>query len=87
MSMDKLAAQGHIFFVAGFESTSATASYCLYELTQNPELRDRLVHEIDEVLARYNGEISYQAIKDMKLLDKCIKGEFHMFNFINFETN
>lgn len=76
MSMEKLAGQGFLFFVAGFETTSATASYCLYELTQNPELKERVVKEIDEVLAKYNGELTYEGLHEMKLLDKCIMGEY-----------
>ncbi|KAL5280802.1 CYP3A4.2 family protein [Megaselia abdita] len=72
MSMEKLAGQGFLFFVAGFETTSATASYCLYELTQNPEIKERVVEEIDEVLAKYNGELTYEGLNEMKLLDKCI---------------
>ncbi|KAL5280352.1 CYP3A4.2 family protein [Megaselia abdita] len=72
MSIEKLAGQGFIFFIAGFETTSATASYCLYELTQNPELKDRLINEIDEVLAKHNGQLTYEGLKEMKLLDRCI---------------
>ncbi|KAL5280354.1 CYP3A4.2 family protein [Megaselia abdita] len=72
MSMDKLSGQGFLFFVAGFETTSSTASYCLYELTQNPELKDRVVKEIDEVLSKYEGKLTYEGIQEMKFLDKCI---------------
>lgn len=83
MSMEKLAGQGFLFFAAGFETTSATASYCLYELSQNPKLRDRVVEEIDEVLAKYNGEITYEGIQEMKLLDRCVMGEsLQIFGFI-----
>lgn len=76
MSMEKLSGQGFLFFVAGFETTSATASYCLYELTQNPELKDEVVKEIHEVLNKYNGELTYEGIQEMKLLDRCIMGKY-----------
>ncbi|KAL5280355.1 CYP3A4.2 family protein [Megaselia abdita] len=72
MSMEKLSGQGFLFFVAGFETTASTASYCLYELTQNPELKELVVKEIDEVLSRYNGEITYEGLQEMKLLDRCV---------------
>ncbi|KAL5280353.1 CYP3A4.2 family protein [Megaselia abdita] len=72
MSMEKLSGQGFLFFAAGFETTSGTASYLLYELTQNPELRDRVVEEIEEVLAKYDRKLTYEGMQEMKLLDKCV---------------
>lgn len=73
MSIEQIAAQVFIFYIAGTESTSATTSFTLHELTQNPELMTRAIRDVDDVLSRHKGEISYDSIGEMKFLDLCVK--------------
>lgn len=85
MSLDKISGQGFIFFVAGFDTTSSLASFCIYELAQNPDLMDQVVIEMDEVLKKFDGEITYEAIAEMKFLEKCVMGwcfEYFMKSFV-----
>lgn len=62
-----------LFYIAGSETSSALASFCLYELCRKPLVMERLVSDIDKVLARHKGEINYDSIKDMEYLDMCTK--------------
>ncbi|KAK9884796.1 hypothetical protein WA026_009024 [Henosepilachna vigintioctopunctata] len=48
-------------------------TFCLFELCQNKEILDKVRKEIREVLAKYNGELSYEALMDMKYMDKVMK--------------
>lgn len=73
--MDEITAQVMVFFTGGFETSSTTMSFCLYELAMNPDIQDRLRHEIDEILERYEGTVTYEAIKEMTYLDKVVSGE------------
>ena len=75
MTMDELAAQVFIFFIAGFETSSTTMSFCLYELALNPDIERRVQDEIDNVLQKHDGEITYEAIQQMEYLDKTVAGK------------
>ena len=76
MSIEQCAAQVFIFYIAGQETSSSTIAFCLHEITQNPDLMVKVQKDIDEVLAKNNGEITYETIKDMKYLELCVLGEF-----------
>lgn len=75
MTMDELAAQVFIFFIGGFETSSTTMSFCLYELALNPDIQRRVQDEIDNVLQKHDGEITYEAIQQMEYLDKTVAGK------------
>jgi cytochrome P450 family 6 len=75
LSMDSLAAQALVFFFAGFETTSLTMSFCLYELSLNQDIQERLREEIDVVLKRQEGKITYEGIQQMEYLDKVVSGK------------
>ena len=70
-----IASQAFLFFVGGFETSSATLSFCLLELAINPEIQQRLNIEIDTTLEKCKGLITYDAIQSMSYLDKVVNGE------------
>jgi cytochrome P450 family 6 len=79
-TMDEMTAQVMVFFTGGFETSSVTMSFCLYELAMNMDIQKSLSTEIDAVLGRYGGNITYEAVKEMKYLDKVVSGEMQMFD-------
>ncbi|XP_055296745.1 uncharacterized protein LOC129565659 [Sitodiplosis mosellana] len=72
MTLNEIAAQTFVFFAAGFETSSTTLSFCLYELAKDPKIQQRVHEEIDIVLNQHNGQITYVSISDMKYLEACI---------------
>jgi cytochrome P450 family 6 len=70
-----LAAQAFIFFLAGFETSSTTLSFCLHELALNPQVQERLREEIDSTLKKCEGKITYDAIQNTPYLDQVLDGE------------
>ncbi|XP_030746952.1 cytochrome P450 6a22-like [Sitophilus oryzae] len=66
LTIDEAAAQAFIFFLAGFETTSTTTSFALFELSINFMYREKARKEISAVLEKYNGTMTYDALMEMK---------------------
>lgn len=76
LTLNDCAAQTFLFYTAGFDTSSSALTYALYELCRNPECMRKLQCEIDEVLdGRHGGEITYDALAEMKYLELCILGK------------
>jgi hypothetical protein len=75
ISMNCLAAQAFGFYFAGFETSSTTMAFCLYELSLHQDIQDRVRAEIDVVLQRHDGKLTYEGIQQMEYLDKVVSGE------------
>ena len=82
ISMDSLAAQAFAFYVGGFETSSTTMTFCLYELSLHQDIQDRLREEIDVVLQKHDGKITYEGIQKMEYLDNVVSGKAHPFKYI-----
>lgn len=76
LSLEEIAAQVFLFFFAGFETSSTSMTYALYELAMNTEVQDRVRNEINDVINRHGGQITYDSLMEMTYLDQVIYGEF-----------
>lgn len=83
ITVDEITAQAFIFFSAGFETSSTTMGYALYELAQNQEMQERARKEVRDVLEKYNGELSYEACLEMKYIDQIINGKLALLNVVD----
>ncbi|XP_055597875.1 probable cytochrome P450 6a13 [Uranotaenia lowii] len=72
MTLNELAAQSFQFFTAGFETSSATMTFCIYELALNIDIQDRLREEIKSVYAEGKQKLSYESIQSMQYLNKVV---------------
>lgn len=73
-TIEEFAAQVFVFFVAGFETSSTTMTFALYELARHPEIQQKVRDEVNSVLKQHNGKITYDAMQEMKLL-RCVIDE------------
>lgn len=80
LTMDEIVAQSFVFFIAGFETSSTTMTYALYELAKHPHIQRRLREEILSVLGQHNGKLTYEAMLDMHYLEQVINGKCMLYN-------
>lgn len=73
LTLEEISAQSFLFFFAGFETTSTTMTFALYELARNQEVQDRLRDEINAEL-KAGDRLTYEQIMTMKYLDMVFCG-------------
>jgi cytochrome P450 family 6 len=73
LTFNEIAAQAFIFFVAGFETSSSLMSYCLFELSKNPGVQEKVHAEIDKIMKdKSSNELTNDDLVEMKYLECCI---------------
>ncbi|KAI4501172.1 hypothetical protein M0802_003545 [Mischocyttarus mexicanus] len=60
------------FFFAGFDSVATGMCFTCHEIGINPDIQKRLQREIDDVLEKTNGDLTYDSINNMQYLDAVI---------------
>lgn len=74
ISINQIVAEAFAFFLAGFGTTSTMMSFTVHELALNPDVQSKLREEIQQVLARHNGIVSYEATMEMTYLEMVFQG-------------
>lgn len=76
LTIDEIVAQSFVFFFAGFETSSTTMTFALFELSVNPEIQEKVRTELVGVLEKYNNQIGYQSLKELEYMQQVIDGNF-----------
>ncbi|XP_073813623.1 cytochrome P450 6a8-like isoform X2 [Musca autumnalis] len=72
LKMDDLIAQSFVFFSAGFETSSSTTAFALYEMAQNHQIQEKARLDIEEALAKFEGEFTYDCLNEMTYLRQVV---------------
>lgn len=75
LTLEEMAAQANLFFTAGFETSSSAMSFCLYEISLNPDVQSKMRKEVDEILKKHNGKLNYQALQELNYMEAVINGK------------
>lgn len=73
LTIEQMAAQAFVFFLAGFETSSTAMGFALYELALNPLVQDKLRQEINDCFAKHK-KFTYECLQDMPYMDQVISG-------------
>ncbi|KAE8749572.1 Cytochrome P450 CYP6 [Frankliniella occidentalis] len=84
ISIREIGAQCAVFFLAGFETTSATNTFALYLLAKHPEVQDKVVAEMREALDRHGGEISYDTLVNLPYTDMVLNETMRLYPAVPF---
>lgn len=58
------------FFIDGYETSSTVMSFVGFDLASYPEIQKKLREEVISVLSKYNGEITYEGLREMTYMDQ-----------------
>ncbi|XP_065214692.1 probable cytochrome P450 6a20 isoform X2 [Planococcus citri] len=72
MTPELIAAQCFLFFIGGFEGASNALMFLLFELTQHPDIQNKLREEILSTLESNNGEMTYEMMRKLPYLEMVI---------------
>ena len=81
LTLEELAANAFLFYAGGFETSSTTMTFSLYELALDQEIQDKLRAEIYTHLGS-DGKLTYEKLYEMKYLDTIVSGKNQ--NFLQF---
>nr|AHJ10936.1 cytochrome P450 6FX1 [Chironomus kiiensis] len=83
LTMDEITAQCFIFFAAGYETSSTAMSYLLYEFAHNQQIQEKARENVRQVLAKYNNKLTYEGIKEMDYLLRCVNESLRKYPPVN----
>ncbi|KAG8178983.1 hypothetical protein JTE90_012496 [Oedothorax gibbosus] len=69
LSHEEMLSQCITFFIAGFDATTSLLSHVFYQLAVHPNYQETLMEEIYNALDNHDGELSYEALSEMKFMD------------------
>ncbi|XP_069689911.1 cytochrome P450 9e2-like [Periplaneta americana] len=79
LDIDDIAAQALVFFSAGFEVVAVLLSFASTLLAVHQDVQERAREEIDEILAKYDGQVTYEAIQSMKQVDNVLSETLRIY--------
>lgn len=83
LTLNETIAQAFILYVGATDTTGSALLFCIFELCKYPDIQQKLREEINSVLIKHEGKITYDALMDMKYMDLAINGKNTQENITN----
>lgn len=75
------------WFAAGAEISGGVTAMALFSLCQHPQIQERARKEVDQVLERHNGNVTFEALNEVKYVDMVIYGRLRRIQVFPQELN
>ncbi|KZC05576.1 Cytochrome P450 9e2, partial [Dufourea novaeangliae] len=69
LTTEDITSHAFSFFFGGYDTVASQACLIVHDLVEHPEAQERLQQEIDQVLEKTNGHVTYEEIIGMEYLD------------------
>ncbi|XP_013183823.2 cytochrome P450 6B6 [Amyelois transitella] len=80
---DVIAAQAFVFYAAGYETSATTMAFMLYELARNKDVQDKLLAEIDDILKKFDGKVTYDCINELKYMEMAFEETLRLYPVVD----
>lgn len=87
LTMNEISAQAFVFFLAGFETSSTTMSFAMHELATHPDIQEKARAEVQAIMKKYDGKLTFEGIMEMKYLEQCVNGKQKLRNINQVTVN
>ncbi|XP_012227274.1 cytochrome P450 6a2 [Linepithema humile] len=84
--LEVLTAHAMSFFIDGYETSSTVMSLVLYQLAVHQEIQKKLREEVMSVFEKYNGEITYEGLKEMTYMDQVLCESQRIIPTVGFQS-
>lgn len=74
--MSDIVANAMLYIIAGYETSSTSGQFAAYQLALNPQIQAKVREEVQQVLGKYNGECTYEALNEMIYLNMVLDGKY-----------
>ncbi|CAD0206531.1 unnamed protein product [Chrysodeixis includens] len=74
-----LISQCVLFFGAGFETSSTSLMWTLFELAKNPDKQKKAILEVDAYLRRHDNKLEYECISETSYLEACVDEALRLY--------
>ncbi|XP_030030986.2 cytochrome P450 6B1 [Manduca sexta] len=74
-----ISANAFIIFLGGFETTSSTLAFLFLELAAHPHVQDKMRAEIQEVLDRNGGNVTYEVLQELTYMEMVIQETLRLY--------